>query len=54
MLSSRNSVFGRVVRVQRREHEVTRLRRLDRDLGGLEVANFADHDDVRVLAQERS
>ena len=43
----------RVVRVQRRQHEVARLRRLDRDVRGLEVADFADHDDVRVLAQER-
>ena len=28
------------------------LRGLDGDLGRLEVADFADHDDVRVLAQE--
>ena len=42
----------RVVGVQRRQHQVARLRRLDRDVGGLEVADFADHDDVRVLAQE--
>ena len=27
-------------------------RRLDRDLRGLEVADFADQDDVGVLAQE--
>ena len=27
-------------------------RGLDRDLGGLEVADLADHDDVRVLPQE--
>ena len=27
---------------------------LTRDLGGLEVANLADHDDVRVLPQERA
>jgi len=26
---------------------------LDGDTAGLEVSNFADHDDVRVLAQER-
>ena len=44
----------RVVRVQRREHEVARLRRLDRDVRGLEVADFADHDDVRILPQERA
>ena len=44
----------RVVGVQRREHEVAGERGLDRDLGGLEVANLADHDDVRVLPQERA
>ena len=53
MLSSRVSVVGRVVGVQRRQHEVARLRRLDRDVRGFEVADFADHDDVRILAQER-
>ena len=29
-------------------------RRLDGDLGGLEVADLADHDDVGVLPQERA
>ena len=29
-------------------------RRLHGDLRGLEVADFADHDDVRVLAQDRA
>ena len=43
----------RVVGVQRRQHHVAGLRGLDRDVGGLEVADFADHDDVRILAQER-
>ena len=38
--------------MQRREHEVAGERRLDRDLRGLEVADFADEDDVRVLTQE--
>ena len=28
------------------------LRRLDRDIGGLEIADFADHDDIGILAQE--
>ena len=42
----------RVVGVQRREHQVAGLRGLDGDLRRLEVADFADHDDVRVLAQE--
>ena len=27
-------------------------RGLDRGLGGLGVANFADHNDIRVMAQE--
>ena len=44
----------RVVRVQRRQHQVAGLRGLDRDLGGLEVADLAHHDHVRVLAQERA
>ena len=44
----------RVVGVQRRQHEVARQRRLDGDLRRLEVADFADQDDVRVLAQERA
>ena len=44
----------RVVGVQRGQHQVTGLRRLDGDLRGLEVADLADHDDVRVLAQERA
>ncbi len=30
------------------------LRRLDRNLGRLQVADFADHDDVRILSQERA
>jgi hypothetical protein len=42
----------RVVGVQGGEHQVAGLRGLDRDLGGFQVADFADHDDVRVLAQE--
>ena len=45
---------GRVVGVQRREHQVAGERRLDRHVGGLEVADLAHHDDVRVLAQERA
>ena len=43
---------GRVVRMQRREHEVAGQGRLDRDLGGLEVSDLTDHDDVRILPQE--
>ena len=41
-----------IVGMQRREHQVAGLRRLDGDLGGFQVADFADHDDIRVLAQE--
>src|SRR5581483_1180819 len=41
-----------VVRVQRREHEVTGERRLDRDLGGLAVADLAHHHHVGVRAQD--
>ncbi len=46
--------LGRIVGMQRGEHHVARLRRLDRDFGGFQVADFANHDDVRILAQERA
>jgi len=39
--------------VQRRQHEVARERGLDRDAGGLGVADLADEDDVGVLAEDR-
>src|SRR5205823_4709832 len=45
---------GRVVGVQRGEHEVAGEGRLDGDLRGLEVADLADQDDVRILPQERT
>ena len=54
MSSSRVTVDGGVVGVQRREHEVAGQRRLDGDLRGLEVADLADHDDVGVLPQDRA
>ena len=38
----------RVVGVQRREDQVARQRRLHRDLGGFQVADLADEDDVGV------
>ncbi|EEF93677.1 hypothetical protein CATMIT_01690, partial [Catenibacterium mitsuokai DSM 15897] len=38
---------GGVVGVQRAEHQVSGQRRLDRDLARLQIAHFADHDDVR-------
>jgi hypothetical protein len=37
--------------VQRREHEVPGLGGRHRQRDGLEVAQLADHDDVRILAQ---
>jgi hypothetical protein len=43
---------GRVVGVQRGQHQVAGQRGLDGDLRGFEVADFADHDHVRVLAQD--
>ena len=39
--------------MQRREHEVSGERRLDRDAAGFEISNLTDHDDVRILPQER-
>ena len=45
--------LGRVQRVQRGEHEVAGLRRVQRDLHRLGVAHLADQDDVGVLAQRR-
>src|SRR5690606_606833 len=44
----------RVVRVQRREHEVTGEGRLDRDLGRLLVADLTEQDHVRVGTQDRA
>ena len=41
-----------VVGVQGRQHQVPGQRRLHRDLGGLLLADLADHDDVRVLSQD--
>src|SRR5438477_3100922 len=41
----------RIVRVQRAEHEVAGQRRANRDFRRLQIANFADHNDVGVLAQ---
>src|SRR5260370_1189127 len=42
----------RVVGVERREDEVAGERRLDRDLGGLEVADLADEDHAPVLPHD--
>ncbi len=38
--------------MQRGQHQVAGQRGLDGDLRGLEVADFADHDHIRVLAQD--
>ena len=43
--------LGRVQRVERGEHQVAGLRRVQRRLDGLDVAHLADQDDVGVLAQ---
>ncbi len=45
---------SRVVRVQRREYEVARHRRLDRDARGLVVADLADEEHVGVGAEDRA
>ena len=44
----------RVVGVERGEHEMAGERRLHRDFRRLEVTDFADEDDVRILTQERA
>ena len=54
MSSSRCRAAGGVGGVQRGQHEVAGERRLDGDPGGLHVADLADQDDVRVLAQDRA
>src|SRR5690606_5748576 len=41
---------GRVVSMQRGEHEVTGKRGLDGHFGRFQIADLAHHDDVRVLA----
>ena len=43
-----------VVRVERAQHQVPRERGLHGDLRRRHVADFADHDDVRVLPQNRT
>ena len=43
-----------VVRVNGREHEMARQRRLNRDLRGFFVTNFADHDLVGIVTQNRT
>ena len=43
---------GGVVGVQGAQDEVAGERRFDGDVGGLVVADLADHDDVGILAQD--
>ena len=45
---------GRVITVHRAQHLVARQRGFDRDFRGFGITDFADHDDVRVLAQNRA
>ncbi|MNS47365.1 hypothetical protein D3C72_798920 [compost metagenome] len=45
---------GCVVGVQRRQYQVPGERGLDRHLGSFQIANLADHDDVRVLSHQRA
>src|SRR3546814_18906289 len=44
----------RIVGMQGGQHQVTSERCLHRDLGSFQIADFADHDHVRVLAQNRA
>ena len=44
----------RVVGVQRRQHQVAGQRRLHRHVGGVAVADLADHDDVGILPHQRA
>lgn len=43
---------GGIVGVQSGEHLVTGESRFDGDIGGFVVANFPDHDDVGILAED--
>ena len=43
-----------VIGVQRRQHQVSCQRRLHGNLRGLEIADFPDHDDVRILPHDRT
>jgi hypothetical protein len=52
MLISRFRVCGASVGMQRRQYQMAGLGGLDGDLGGFQIADLADHDDVRILAQE--
>jgi hypothetical protein len=51
-MSVRRATVGRIVGVQRRDEQMTGERGLDRDVGRLLVANFADEDDVGILTEK--
>ena len=53
MSTIRVSVRGASLVCSVDKHKVTGLCGLDRDLGRFEVTNLTDHDDVRILTQER-
>jgi hypothetical protein len=40
--------------MQRGKHQVAGQSRLDGHIGGLAIADLTDHDDVRILAQQRA
>ena len=40
--------------MQSTKHEMAGFRGRQRELNGLQIAHFADQDDVRILAQRRS
>ena len=52
MLMKRPITSVHVIGVNRGEHQVAGERGIDGDLRGFLVANFADHDFVRVVAQD--
>ena len=45
---------GGVVGVQGGQHQMSGQRGLDRDTRGFQIAHLADHDDVRILAHDRT
>jgi len=53
MFQESSNHVNHVIGVHRREYEWP-VRRLNRDLRRLRVADFADHDFVRVVAQNRA
>ena len=48
----RVTALGRVVGVQRRKNKVSGERRANRDIRRLAIADFADHDHVRILPHD--